>query len=82
MEEQKGIPGQFPYLQRVEPPQASYSFDVNTAQYTSYFKIQHHLTTFPIQATFNDTHYKKKKPLPSEGEKERGMTYTELCAST
>ena len=40
-------------------------FDVNAPQYTSFYKSQRHLSTFPVRAHFDDTRYKNKKPLPS-----------------
>ena len=41
------------------------TFDVNAAQYTSFYKNQCHLSTLPICAHFDEVRYKKKKPVLS-----------------
>ena len=38
---------------------------MNATQYTSFYKSQRRLSTFPIRAHFDDVRYKKKKPIPS-----------------
>jgi hypothetical protein len=44
---------------------AEASFNVNAPQYTSFFKTQRNLSTFPVRAHFDEARYKNKKPLPS-----------------
>jgi hypothetical protein len=41
------------------------SFDINAAQYTSFYKAQRNLSMLPIRAHFDEVRYKKKKPLPA-----------------
>jgi hypothetical protein len=40
-------------------------FQVNVAQYTSYYKNNRPLSILPVQAHFNSNKYKTKKPIPS-----------------
>ena len=40
-------------------------FDLNASQYTSFYKTQRRLSSFPIRAHFDDIRYKNKKPIPS-----------------
>jgi hypothetical protein len=40
-------------------------FQVNAAQYTSYYKSNRTLSILPVQAYFNSNKYKTKKPIPS-----------------
>jgi|SRR5712672_3056294 len=40
-------------------------FKCNALQYMTFFKDHWHLSMLPIRAHFNNTHYKNKKPLPS-----------------
>jgi hypothetical protein len=44
---------------------AESSLDVNVPQYTSFFKSQRSLSTFPVCAHFDEVQYKNKKPLLS-----------------
>lgn len=41
------------------------SFEINAAQYTSFYKTQRNLSTFPVRAHFDDVRYKNKKPIPA-----------------
>lgn len=41
------------------------SFDINAPQYTSYYKQNRTLSVLPVQAHFNSSKYKSKKPIPS-----------------
>ena len=41
------------------------TFDMNTSQYTSFYKTQRNLSTLPIRAHFDEVRYKNKKPIPS-----------------
>ena len=40
-------------------------FKLNTPQYTSHYKANWNLSILPIQANFNSSKYKTKKPIPS-----------------
>jgi hypothetical protein len=40
-------------------------FEVNAAQYTSYYKNNRTLSILPVQAQFNSNKFKTKKPIPS-----------------
>jgi uncharacterized Fe-S radical SAM superfamily protein PflX len=39
-------------------------FNINTAQYTTYYKVDCALSILPIHALFNSNKYKTKKPIP------------------
>src|SRR5436190_11626701 len=41
------------------------TFDVNAAQYTSFYKAQRNLSMLPIRAHFDTARYKNKMPMPS-----------------
>jgi hypothetical protein len=40
-------------------------FEINTPQYTSYYKNDCMLSILPVQAHFNLNKYQTKKPIPS-----------------
>jgi len=40
-------------------------FEINAAQYTSHYKHNRTLSFLPVQAHFNSSKYKTKKPIPS-----------------
>jgi len=40
-------------------------FEVNAPQYTSYYKTNQNLSILPVQAHFNSSKYRTKKPIPS-----------------
>ena len=41
------------------------SFEINTPQYTSQYKTNCNLSVLPVQAHFNSSKYRTKKPIPS-----------------
>jgi hypothetical protein len=43
------------------------TFDINATQYTSFYKIQRHLSLLPIRAHFDSERYKNsRKPVPND----------------
>ena len=42
------------------------TFDLNANQYTSFYKAQRHMSSIRVRAHFDDSKYKKNKPMPSK----------------